>query len=259
MSARLGFWSGKQYYLNKMTLRDLVFAYIQYYAIAAYIVVGIASIVVALMFATALTPNLIAASISVVAYPLIWYVLHRWVLHSRRLYKSSLTARVWKRIHFDHHQDPHDLSVLFGALYTTLPTIFMVTAPIGWLLDGLGGAASAFAGGLFTTCFYEFFHCIQHLSYKPRYKWLKLMKRRHLAHHFQDESGNFGITNFFWDRMLGTFYEVEDRPHKSPTIYNLGYTAAEAEKYPWVAELSGGLGPDTPRERRRAAGHSDNA
>ena len=257
MAARLGFWSGKRYYLNKMTLTDLVFAYVQYYAIAVYIALGIASAVVAVKYATALGPNIIAVISAALVYPLIWYVLHRWVLHSRALYKSSLTAKVWKRIHYDHHQDPHDLSVLFGALYTTLPTIFLATASIGWLLDGVGGAASAFAGGLFTTCFYEFFHCIQHLSYKPKYKWLRRMKQRHLAHHFQDESGNFGITNFFWDRLFGTFYEVEDRPNKSPTIFNLGYTAAEAETYPWVARLSGGLGPDTPRERRRASGLSD--
>ena len=42
MAARLGFWSGKKYYLNKMTLTDLVFAYVQYYAIAVYIVLGVA-------------------------------------------------------------------------------------------------------------------------------------------------------------------------------------------------------------------------
>jgi sterol desaturase/sphingolipid hydroxylase (fatty acid hydroxylase superfamily) len=237
-----------------MTLRALVFAYFQYYAIAAYIVLGITSAVVAVIYATALVPNIVAVLAAIVIYPLIWYVLHRNILHSKALYKSSLTAKIWKRIHYDHHQDPHDLSVLFGALYTTLPTIFLVTTPIGWALDGMGGAASAFAGGLFTTCFYEFFHCIQHLSYKPRFKWLRLMKQRHLAHHFQDESGNFGITNFFWDRLFGTFYEVEERPNKSPTVHNLGYTSAEAEKYPWVAQLSGGLGPDTPRERRRASG-----
>lgn len=257
MGARLGFWSDKKYYLNKMTLADLVLAYFQYYAIASYIVLGIIFTAVAVVTATSVWPGLLAVGAALLVYPIVWYLLHRWVLHSRALYKSPLTARIWKRIHYDHHQDPHDLGVLFGALYTTLPTIFLATAPVGWLIGGLPGAAAAFSAGLFLTCFYEFGHCIQHLSYKPKNKWLRRIKRWHLAHHFQDESGNFGITNFFWDRLFGTFYEVEDRPHKSATTFNLGYTEAEAEKYPWVAELSGGLGPETPRERRRAAGNPE--
>ena len=38
-----------------------------------------------------------------------------YVLHGRYLYRSSWTAALWKRIHYDHHQDPNDLHVLFGS------------------------------------------------------------------------------------------------------------------------------------------------
>src|SRR3546814_3681823 len=72
-----------------------------------------------------------------------------------------------------------------------------------------------------STCFYEFCHCIQHLSYKPKSKFLAAMKARHMAHHFHDEKGNYGITNFFWDRLFGTFYERHERKEKSPTVFNL--------------------------------------
>ncbi len=253
MVARFGFWKKKTHYLNKMTLKELVAAYFQYYAIQGYIIVGIAASVVAFMYATAVLPNLIAAGIAVFTYPLAWYLLHRFVLHGRYLYKSPLTASVWKRIHFDHHQDPHNLEVLFGALYTTMPTIFLITAPVGWALDGLGGAATAVAAGMFTTCFYEFAHCIQHLSYKPKNRMLLLMKQRHMAHHFHDETGNFGITNFTWDKLFGTFYERDERPEKSPTVFNIGYNREEAVRYPWVARLSGGMPYDDPREKRRDA------
>ena len=150
---RRGFWK-KKHYLNKMTLRELVFAYFQYYSIQAYIAVGLAGIWVAVTYGTALLPNLMAVAAAVLIYPLVWYLLHRYVLHGRIFYKSPLTARVWKRIHYDHHRDPHDLEILFGALYTTLPTIIAATAPIGWFLDGLGGAASAIAAGMFLTCFF---------------------------------------------------------------------------------------------------------
>src|SRR3546814_2237488 len=67
------------------------------------------------------------------------------------------------------------------------------------------------------------------------------MKKRHMAHHFHDETGNYGITTFFWDKLFGTFYDRSERPAKSPTVFNLGYTPEVAERWPWVARLSGGV------------------
>ena len=120
------------------------------------------------------------------------------------------------------------------------------------MIGGIGGASAAVAAGLVTTCFYEFCHCIQHLAYKPKSRWLADIKRRHMAHHFHDETGNFGITNFTWDKLFGTFYERPDRSRKSPTVFNLGYTSEVAKRWPRVAELSGGIVADThPRQRQR--------
>lgn len=48
------------------------------------------------------------------------------------------------------------------------------------------------------------------------------MKTRHMDHHFHDETGNFGITNFTWDRVFRTLYRRVERPAKSPTVFNLG-------------------------------------
>ncbi len=249
---RLGLWD-KTHYLDKMTFRDLVVAYFQYYAIQAYLIIAAISAVVAYHFPTTLLAGGVAVAASVLVYPLVWYMLHRFVLHGKWMFKSQWTARTWKRIHYDHHQDPNHLEILFGALYTTLPTIAVITLPIGYLVGGIGGAAVAFTTGLLTTCFYEFCHCIQHLSYKPKAKWLAVMKARHMEHHFHDEAGNFGITNFTWDKLFGTYYERAQRPDKSATVFNLGYTADVASIYPWVAEQSGGVAQGHPRERLKKA------
>lgn len=252
-SLKIGMWN-KRHHLNKMTFKQLVVAYFQYYAIQAYLALSVVCAIVAWQFPTTMGRGAVAALFAVAAYPLVWYCLHRWVLHSRWMFKSPLTASVWKRIHYDHHQDPHHLEILFGALYTTLPAIVAATVPVGYLLGGIGGAAIALCSGLLTTCFYEFCHCVQHLSYKPKAKWLAEMKARHMAHHFHDESGNFGITNFFWDKLFGTFYEREQRTVKSLTVHNLGYTPTEAEIYPWVARLSGGKANMAhPRDMRKAS------
>lgn len=249
MAIKLGFWSNKSHYLNRMTLKELVVAYFQYYAIQAYLALAVISVGVVAMSGGPVLLDLAAAGLSIVLYPLAWYTLHRWVLHSRYLFKSPLTAKVWKRIHFDHHQDPNHLEVLFGALYTTLPTLALLTLPIGFAINGVSGAAAGFAAGLLTTCVYEFCHCIQHLSYRPKNKFLAEMKRLHMAHHFHDETGNFGITNFFWDKLFGTHYDAIAGRRKSETVFNLGYDRQIAQDYPWVAELSHGI-HDTPPSMR---------
>lgn len=248
VSARPGIWN-RSHYLDKMSFKELVVAYFQYPAILAYLALTVLCGVVYAYNPAPLLPSVASFVVAVMFYPLAWYGLHRWVLHGQWMYKVKSLSPVWKRIHYDHHQDPNHLEVLFGALYTTLPTIIVFLAPIGWLIGGVGGMAMALAGGLLTTCFYEFVHCVQHLKYKPRNKWLAKLKARHMAHHFHDESGNFGITNFFWDRAFGTFYERQDRKEKSETVFNLGYTPAQAKRYPWVAELSGGVATGHPRQR----------
>ena len=249
-SLRPGIWK-RAHHLDRMTFRELVVAYFQYPAIIAYLVLAGIAIAVFAFNPAPLLPTLAAIGLAAMAYPLVWYVLHRFVLHSRWMFKMSPLASTWKRIHYDHHQDPNHLEVLFGALHTTLPTIAIVTVPIGYALGGVGGGAIALATGLLTTAFYEFCHCIQHLAYKPKNKWLGEMKRKHMAHHFHDETGNFGITTFFWDKLFGTHYDKGERKAKSATVFNLGYTPEVAERYPHVARLSGGVVTGHPRQRER--------
>lgn len=254
--AALPFWK-RSHYLDRMTLRELVVAYFQHYTILTYL--GLTALCLVAWAVRPAGPWQTLASIAagVLIYPLVWHLLHQYVLHSRWMWRSRLLSPTWKRIHYDHHQDPNDLSVLFGALHTTLPTIAVATLPIGWAIGGPGGAAAAFGAGLLTTCYYEFMHCIQHLAFKPRWDWVQHMKHRHMEHHFFDENGNFGITNYVWDRILGTYYEKKDRPNRSATVFNLGYDEEVAKVYPWVKELSGGIASGHPR--RRALGKEESA
>lgn len=225
----------RTHHLGRMGLIDLIRAYFTHYAVIVYLL--LAALCVAAFTRWPASPRATLASVVLVAlaYPLIWYVLHRWVLHSRWMFKVPALAGVWKRIHYDHHMEPDRLEILFGALHTTLPTLLLVAAVPGWLIGGTGGALAGLATGILCTCFYEFAHCVQHLGWKPRNRWLATMKKRHMEHHYHDEDGNFGITNFLWDRLFGTLYSRSERPMKSATVFNLGYTEAAAKRYPWVA------------------------
>ena len=231
-------WAGRKYYLNRMTLRELLVAYLTHHSILTYLALIALAVSLAVIWAETAGPPLLAALVIVLIYPLVEYLMHRHVLHSRLLYRHKATAALWKRIHYDHHQNPNDLVVLFGALYTTLPTIFVIAAPVGWLIGGPAGGAAAFATALTLFSLYEFCHCVQHLPFTPRYKWLRTLKKHHLAHHFHSEQGNFGITSFLWDRAFGTLYRGVQEVPRSRTVHNLGYTGADREAYPWVAELS---------------------
>lgn len=237
------YWSGRAHDLGQMDLKALSRVFFPYPAIMVYLAIATASAVASVWLAVLGGGWLrlgIAAVAGVLIWPLAWYLLHRFVLHGRWLYKSKLTAKLWKRIHFDHHQDPQDLRVLFGSLDNTLPTIAIISLSLGFLIGGPAGAAAAFATALFTTVFNEFVHCVQHLNVLPDWAFLQRMKRLHVAHHYHSEQGNFGIADMFWDHVFGTFYNSAKDTPKSPTVYNLGYTAEQAALYPWVKELSNG-------------------
>lgn len=250
--SQLPFWK-RSHYLDRMTLRQLVSAYFQHYTIVAYLAVAAACIIGWTLMPAPALRTAAAILAALVVYPLVWHLLHQYVLHGQWMYRIKPLAVTWKRIHYDHHQDPNHLEILFGALHTTLPTIVLATAPLGWFIGGAnghwGGAFAAIATGILTTCYYEFMHCIQHLSFKPKWKWVQFQKQRHIEHHYFDEDGNYGITNYAFDRIFGTYYEKKDRAQRSETVFNLGYTEAVAAHFPWVKELSGGIASGHPRRR----------
>jgi Fatty acid hydroxylase len=189
---------------------------------------------------------------TVLMYPLIEYLMRRYVPHSRFLYRYKATAALRKRIYFDHPQNPKDLAVRFGTLYTTLPTIFVIGTPPRWRVGGVPGGAAAFAAALALFGLYEFCQCVQQLPIMTRYEWLRTLNRRHPAHHFHNEQGNFGIISFIWDRVFGTFYWRPQEVANSATVQNLGYAGAERAAYPWVAELSADDATYAAARRRRA-------
>jgi len=258
MATGLSLWAGRKYHLNRMTLRELLFAYFTHHSILTYLVLIALSLWLAVRSAASASAPLLAALVIVLIYPLVEYLLHRYLLHSRLLYRYKATAALWKRVHYDHHQNPNDLRVLFGALYTSLPTIFLIATPVGWLIGGAAGAAAACATALVLFSLYELCHCVQHLPFTPRYQWLRTLKKHHLAHHFHNEHGNYGITSMIWDRVFETLYRRPQEVPRSVTVHNLGYAGPEREAYPWVAEISDDDAAFAAARRRprRAAGES---
>ena len=235
-------WYQEKYHLDRMTFRDLVWAYVSYPSIQVYAILLVVSIVTALVIYLYSPVSSLKVMGSIVgtllAYPFVEYAVHRFILHGRYLYRSPWTAALWKRIHYDHHQDPNDLRVLFGAVSTTLPTILVATFPIGMIIAGWAGVPFSFATGLACFMVYELCHCMQHLRVNPKSTFLRRIKRHHLLHHYHNEQGNFGITSLFCDYLFGSIYSSAEKVPVSQTVSNLGYRDEERVQYPWVAQLS---------------------
>jgi sterol desaturase/sphingolipid hydroxylase (fatty acid hydroxylase superfamily) len=227
----------KQYYLDKMTLNDLVWAYFLYPAVQLYIVLLIVDATLAVRLGGSPLRKALAAAVVLPLYPVVEYCLHRFLLHAP-LYRSRRLAVLWKRIHYDHHRDPNDLRILFGAPQHTLMAVVGVTLPIGAAIAGFAGMAAASSAGLACLMFYEFVHCMQHLRFTPRSRFFRDAKRGHLLHHFHNERGNFGITGCVVDRLVGTGYRSASEIERSATVRNLGYTGEQCVTYPWVERLS---------------------
>ncbi len=231
-------WKNQQHLLNRMGIKELNTAYFTYPGVQIYLTLLLMSLGGAAFLGGHWVLLLAACGVPLIGHPVVWYITHRFILHSKVLMRFKVTAKLWKRTHYDHHQRPNELSVLFGGLHTTLPPIALIYGPIGFLIAGPGGAALAIASGIFMTMFYEYVHCIQHLGFMPKSRFLAFVKRAHLLHHYHDEHGNYSITSFWLDALLGSYYKDATARARSATARNLGYTDEVATRFPWVREAT---------------------
>ncbi|MGO7416649.1 sterol desaturase family protein [Rhizobium ruizarguesonis] len=226
--------------LKNLDLNSLFSIYFKEAAVKLYVSLAVCFSALTMVVYGLVPPVFWGAASFILAYPFIEYGLHRFVLHSPYLYRNKLTSKLWKRIHYDHHQDPDDAKVIFSAVDTMLPTAVILTLPLGWVVGGLAGATGALTVSLWVISFYELVHCAAHLPIEPRNPYARLLRRMHLLHHYHNECGNYGITSPVCDILFGTYYASPTMVGRSPTVRNLGYTDECAARYPWVAQLTAG-------------------
>ena len=87
-------WKGRSFDLGRMTFGELLRAYVTYYAIQVYAALSVLGLAATVWLAEGWVGPLVAAAAIVVLYPVVWYLLHRFVLHGHFLYKWQVTAAV---------------------------------------------------------------------------------------------------------------------------------------------------------------------
>jgi dihydroceramide fatty acyl 2-hydroxylase len=128
------------------------------------------------------------------------YWLHRLVFHFEP--QEGLGARLHWIIHGIHHDHPND------PLRLVMPPA--VSVPLGALVFALLYAVfgSGYAPGVATGFFagyliYDMTHYYLH-HFRPRGPLGKMLRERHMRHHFQDETRGFGISAPYWDEVFHT-------------------------------------------------------
>jgi dihydroceramide fatty acyl 2-hydroxylase len=170
---------------------------------AVPVLIFVPAIVALMAWALSQLSVLAAAALAVAGYAL-WtlfeYWLHRIVFHFEP--EEGLGARMHWIIHGVHHDHPND------PLRLVMPPA--VSVPLGAVVFGvlyvaLGARYSPALGAGFFAGYlaYDLTHYYLH-HFRPRGRLGRMLRERHMRHHFQDETRGFGISAPYWDDIFRT-------------------------------------------------------
>lgn len=142
-------------------------------------------------------------------FPLHEYGVHRWLLHARPV-GSGWFYRLQRRTHYDHHQDPDRVELLFTPLYLYLPLVTFHALVYLAVSRSLGVTLALMAGSLCGYLYYEWVHYVAHLPGVPRTAWGRWMKKYHRWHHYKNERYWYGVTTPLVDMLVGTYRRVDE-------------------------------------------------
>lgn len=135
-----------------------------------------------------------------VLWTLFEYWLHRIVFHFEP--QDGIGARMHWIIHGVHHDHPNDPMRLVMPPSVSVPLAALVFGAM-WLIAG-GDLAPGLAAGFFAGyLLYDMLHYWLH-HFVPSGRLGKMLRERHMRHHFQDDTKGFGISAPYWDDVFRT-------------------------------------------------------
>ncbi|HWY89091.1 MAG TPA: sterol desaturase family protein [Solirubrobacteraceae bacterium] len=161
---------------------------------------GIAALVAWSLSSVSLAATLGLAVGGYALWTLFEYWLHRIVFHFEP--DQGIGARLHWIIHGVHHEHPND------PLRLVMPPA--VSVPLGAVVFGVlylafgSSYAPALGAGFFAGYLaYDMIHYYVH-HFSPRGRLGRMLRERHMRHHFQDETKGFGISAPYWDEVFRT-------------------------------------------------------
>jgi dihydroceramide fatty acyl 2-hydroxylase len=141
------------------------------------------------------------------------YWLHRLVFHFEP--EDGVGARLHWIIHGVHHDHPND------PMRLVMPPA--VSVPLGagvfgllYLIFGARYAPGLGAGFFLGYLVYDMMHYYLH-HFRPHGRIGRMLRERHMRHHFQDDTRGFGISAPYWDEVFKTSSRARTpAPHGAP-------------------------------------------
>jgi len=128
------------------------------------------------------------------------YVVHRYIFHYKS--KNATIRKIVYAIHGIHHakpkQDEH-----FNVPVLPIVIMWFVVIGLSYLIFGVY-AFPLLSGTMLMHLYYNYIHYVIHKE-KTTNKYLKMIKKNHMKHHYEDSTKNFGVTNVIFDKLFHTF------------------------------------------------------
>jgi 4-hydroxysphinganine ceramide fatty acyl 2-hydroxylase len=137
------------------------------------------------------------------------YTTHRFMLHAPPQ-RSAFLLRLQHRLHYDHHVNPNELSLLFLPIWFALPVTALTLAIYLGVTRSWSISAALLLGSVLGLLWYEWVHYVAHIPLVPKTRFGRWIKKYHLWHHFKNERMWFGVTNPSMDLVGRTYARVDD-------------------------------------------------
>jgi sterol desaturase/sphingolipid hydroxylase (fatty acid hydroxylase superfamily) len=169
---------------------------------------------IAVLAAWELSIQSVAATLGLVLlgyalWTLFEYWLHRLVFHFEP--DHGIGARMHWIIHGVHHEHPNDPLRLVMPPAVSIPLAAIVFGLL-YLVFGHLYAPAVAAGFFAGYLIYDMLHYYVH-HFTPRTRLGRMLRERHMRHHFQDDTKGFGISAPYWDEVFRT----SPRPRRGAT------------------------------------------
>lgn len=128
------------------------------------------------------------------------YLGHRYLFHTP--FPGRLGARLHFLIHGVHHDYPSDPLRLVMPPLLSAPLMlaaFLILRPMfgpDWITPVMAGFLSGYLA-------YDMLHYHMH-NRLPRAAFTRMLRSRHMLHHFRDHHNYYGVSAPWWDHVFGT-------------------------------------------------------
>lgn len=133
-------------------------------------------------------------------WTLVEYFGHRFLFHHR--FRTWAGRRAQFLIHGVHHDHPNDPLRLVMPLLMSVPIMTLAWAVFRTLL-GPTLCLPVLAGFIAGYLAYDILHYYVHHA-RPKSTVGRVLRFRHMHHHFRDDTTCFGVSAPWWDYVFGT-------------------------------------------------------